>query len=134
MLTSGGYGPATINQSVIITAIGVDASISQPTSGLNAITVNTSGNVTLIGLNLHGEGSGAAGVLASQVGFLRLYNMLIENFANYAVGFDTKGYLEISGLSMNDNQGNGLTVSPRPPLTPTSMTARSAAAWLAWQS
>ena len=112
VLTSGGYGPATITQSVIIIAIGVDASISQPTFGQNAITINTSGNVTLIGLNLHGEGSGAAGVLVTQVGFLRLYNMLIENFVSYGVGFDAGGDLEISGSSMNDNQGNGLTVFP----------------------
>lgn len=109
VLTSGGYGPATISQPVVITAIGVDASISQPTFGQNAITINASGNVTLIGLNLHGEGSGAAGILVTQVGFLRLYNMVIENFED-GVTFDAGGNLEISGSSINDNQGTGLSV------------------------
>lgn len=95
VLTSGGYGPATISQPIIITAIGVDASISVTTSGGNGITINTPGNVTLIGLNLHGEGTGANGVLVQQVGFLRLYNMFIENFASVDVDFEVSGKLAI---------------------------------------
>src|ERR1017187_10484272 len=56
VVDSGGYGPVTISQPVVITAIGIDASITVTTSGGNGITINTPGNVTLIGLNLHGEG------------------------------------------------------------------------------
>ena len=57
VLTSGGYGPATITQPVVITAIGVDASISVTTSGADTfgLAISTPGNVTLIGLSLHGE-------------------------------------------------------------------------------
>src|ERR1035438_5253486 len=40
VLTSGGYGPATITQSVVITAIGVDASITQADPVGAAITIN----------------------------------------------------------------------------------------------
>ena len=49
VLTSGGYGPVNITQPVIITAIGVDASISA-TSSENVISILTTGNVTLIGI------------------------------------------------------------------------------------
>ena len=102
VLSSGGYGPATISQPVIITAIGVDASISVTTSGGNGLTINTPGNVTLIGLNLHGEGSGANGIEVQQVGFLRLYNMLIENFTSIGVDVEVSGNLAIYGSEIND--------------------------------
>lgn len=67
VLTSGGYGPATITQPVIITAIGVDASISVPTSGANGLTINTPGNVTITGLTCTGEGSGRYGILVQVI-------------------------------------------------------------------
>ena len=56
--SSGGYGPVTITQPVTISGTGVVASITQTTTGQNAITITTSGNVTLIGLILH-AGPGA---------------------------------------------------------------------------
>ena len=111
VLSSGGYGPATISQPVIITAIGIDASISVTTSGANGITINTPGNVTLIGLNLHGEGTGNDGVLVQQVGFLRLYNMLIEKFQLHGVDFEVSGNLAIYNSEMNDNLFHGLAVN-----------------------
>jgi hypothetical protein len=108
VLTSGGYGPATISQPVVITAIGVDASVS------GDITINTTGNVTLIGLNLHGEGIYPYGVLVEGGGFVRLYNMLIENFSNVGVEIAISGSLEMSGCSINDimpsHNGVGLSV------------------------
>lgn len=114
VLTSGGYGPTNISQPVIITALGVDASITQATSGQIAITVDTPGNVTLIGLSLHGEGIGFDGVFVKQVGVLRLYDMLIESFANSGVDFGVAGKLSIYHLRINDispsNAGVGLFV------------------------
>ena len=110
VLTSGGYGPATINNPVIISAIGVDASITQATFGQTAITINTTGNVTVIGLNLHGDGVGTFGVKVDQVGFLRLFDMLIENFTFDGVDFPVPGNLEIYASSINDNQNAGLRV------------------------
>ena len=104
VLSSGGYGPATISQPVIITAIGVDASISAMSGG-NGITINTNGNVTLIGLNLHGEGIGLNGVEVQQGASIRLYNMLIENFTKNGVDFEVSGKLLISGSSINSNAG-----------------------------
>ena len=103
VLNSGGYGPATIGQPVTITAIGVDASISAATSGVNGLTIDTSGNVTLIGLNLHGEATGHDGIFVQEAGSLRLYNMLIENFTNMGVEWGPSGNLEIYDSAFNDN-------------------------------
>jgi hypothetical protein len=86
VVNSGGYGPATISQPIVITAVGVDASISA-TTGANGITINTAGSVTLSGLGLHGEATGNDGILIQQVGLLRLYNLLIENFTNDGIHF-----------------------------------------------
>jgi len=111
VVNSGGYGPATITQPVIITATGIDASISVTTSGANAITINTSGNVTLTGLNLHGEATGQNGVAVQQVGFLRLYDMLVENFMGIGVDLEVPGSMAVYGLASNDNGGFGLRVA-----------------------
>jgi len=106
VVNSGGYGPATITQPVIITAIGVDASISA-TSG-NAFTIDTPGNVTITGLNLHGEGTAQNGIFVQQVGFLRLYGMLIENFVNTGVFFDASGNLAVYDSKITDCVFDGL--------------------------
>jgi hypothetical protein len=111
VLTSGGYGPATISQPVVITAIGVNASISTVTSGANGLTINTGGNVTLIGLNLHGEAMGHDGILVQQAGLLRIYNTLIENFTNDGLDFQVSGSLTINDSEINDNNGIGVVVN-----------------------
>jgi len=109
VLNSGGYGPATISHPVVITAIGVVASISTITSGANALTISTPGFVTIRGLNLHGEGVGANGVVVTQSGvFLRFFNLLVENFTADGVNFGTPGKLFIYNSQFNDNQNTGL--------------------------
>lgn len=127
VLTSGGYGPATITQPVIITATDVDASISVTTLDDSGLTINTPGNVTITGLSLHGQATGAFGIDVQQVGFLRLYNVLIENFKSFGIDFQsqpvvTMGTLAIDGSTINDNglfppyQGflsAGIEVQPR---------------------
>jgi hypothetical protein len=105
VINSGGYGPATISQPVVITAIGIDASITAASG--DALTINTTGNVTITGLNLHGQGTASNGVEIQQVGVLRLYNMLIENFTNAGVAFEAAGNLAIYGSAINDDL-NGL--------------------------
>jgi hypothetical protein len=83
VLNSGSYDQITVSQAVTISAVGVTASITA-TSG-NAVTINTLGNVTLNGLGLHGQGTGAVGILVDSVGILRLYHVTAENFANYGL-------------------------------------------------
>jgi Right handed beta helix region len=111
VVNSGGYGPATISKSVVITAIGIDASITA-VSG-NAFTINTSGNVTLTGLNINGGGTGTNGISVQQVGFLRLYKMQIQNFAQNGVIFDTGGNLAIYDSKLTDCVNDGLMVNNR---------------------
>jgi|SRR5271165_2250747 len=105
---SGGYGPATIAQPVTISAFGLAAAITAGSG--NALTINTTGNVTLVGLELHGEGTGNDGILVQQVGFLRIYNFTIENFANDGIEFASTGNIAIYDSKINDNT-NGLAVT-----------------------
>lgn len=111
VVDSGGYGPAEIIQPVVITASGVDASISATVPGSSALVINTTGNVTITGLSLHGEASAAYGISVDEVGFLRLYNMLIENFTLDGVDLPNGGKLAIYGSTINDNFNGALVLS-----------------------
>jgi len=102
VLNSGDYGPATITQPVSISATGVVASITA-TSG-NALTINTTGNVTITGLGLHGLGTGNDGILVQQVGVLRLYGVTAENFVNDGLEFNAAGRLSVDNSRFTDNQ------------------------------
>ena len=104
---SGSYSPVTITEPVTISAVGVTASIT--VSSGNAITINTPGNVTIRGLELHGQGTGNDGVLVQQVGVLRLYGVTAEGFANDGVEMASAGDLAIYDSRFTDNQ-NGLAV------------------------
>lgn len=109
VVDSGGYGAATITQPVIISANGIVASITQPDSGQNALTINTPGNVTISGLSLYGRG-GNDGILVQDVSFLRLFNMTIEGFSNDGVEFAPA--TSFANLAIYDSKtsfnGNGL--------------------------
>jgi len=109
IVDSGGYGPVTIFQPVVITATGVDASITA-TSG-NALTINTAGNVTITGLNLIGGGTGNDGILVQSVGFLRLYNVQIQDFASNGIEFTAAGNLAIYDSKINDSGQAGLLLN-----------------------
>jgi hypothetical protein len=112
VVNSGGYGSFSITQPVTITAIGVDASITETTSGQSAITIHTTGNVTITGLNLNGGGAGFNGVLVTQVGVLRLYNMQIQSFINNGIEFDASGgNLDVEDSKISDCQNLGLLQS-----------------------
>jgi len=102
VVSSGGYGPTAITQPVTISAVGVVASITT-TSG-DALAINTTGNVTINGLGLHGQGSGHDGVYVQQAGFLRLYNVTAEGFANAGVEFAAAGNLSVYRSRFTDNQ------------------------------
>ncbi len=111
VLTSGGYGAFTINQAVTITAIGVNAAITV-TSG-DGIDINTTGNVSITGLRIHGQGNDASsGINVANVGFLRLYNVTAESFFNYGVGFAANsGNLAIHDSHFVDNRLVGVLIN-----------------------
>ena len=112
VVNSGGYGPFTISQPVTINAIGIDASVTQATSGQSAITVNVpTGNVTITGLNLFGGGTGSLGVNVEAVGVLRLSNMQVDGFGGgISIGsgslalYDSKINDCITGLGQSGGQ------------------------------
>jgi parallel beta helix pectate lyase-like protein len=104
---SGGYGPATISKPVTLTAIGIDASITAASGG-DALTINTSGNVTIVGLSLHGAAVGNDGILVENVGFLRVYNLTAHNFVNDGIQFASAGALAVYNSSFTDNGHDGL--------------------------
>ena len=100
VVNSGGYGPASITQPVTITAIGIDASIIA--TGGSALIINTTGDVTITGLNLNGLGTGTNGVRVNAVGVLRLYNMQIEAFSNNGIYFLASGNLDVYNVKVSD--------------------------------
>jgi hypothetical protein len=104
VVNSGGYGSFSITQPVTITALGIDASITVTSN--NAIGINTSGDVTITGLNLFGGGTGNDGILVQGVGNLRLFNVQIQNFSNDCIEFDASG----GNLAINDSQLNDCAV------------------------
>jgi len=107
VINSGGYGPATISESVAITAIGIDASISVTTSGGTGLAIATSGDVTIVGLNLHGEAAGANGIKVTEVNYLRVYNVTIENFTNDGIEFNADGKIALYNSTIDLNTQNG---------------------------
>ena len=100
--SAGSYSPATIAQPVTISATNLAASINAASG--NALTINTTGNVTISGLSLFGQGTGSDGVQAQQVGILRLYNMRAQGFANAGVEFDGTGQLSLYNSRLTDNR------------------------------
>jgi len=107
VVNSGGYAPATIAQPVTITAIGVDASIYATTG--NGLTINTTGNVSITGINLRGRGTGNDGILVEAVGFLRIYSVQIQHFDVDGIDFKAvDGNLAMYNSQILDNGHDGL--------------------------
>ncbi len=102
VLSSGGYGQATVTKPVTISATGVNASIT--TSG-DAVSINTSGNVTIKGLTLYGGGTGSNGIYVYSVAYLRLYNVRAEGFSASGVAFVYGDHLAIYDSEFDDNSG-----------------------------
>ncbi len=107
VVNSGGYGPFSITQPVVITAIGIDAAITQTASGQNAITINSAGNVTITGLNLNGGGTGNDGIYVQNVGVLHLYNMQIQNFLNNGIQAAGGTNVSLYDSKVSDNGSSG---------------------------
>lgn len=115
VVDSGSYGNGsvlTISQPVTISAVGVDASISITTSGVNAITVNTTGKVNLNGLTLRGHAAGNDGIQVTQVGTLHLNNTTIDDFTVDGINFESAGNDLVMYNSQSNNNGHdGLRVN-----------------------
>jgi hypothetical protein len=111
VVDSDEYGPATISRPVVITAVGIDASITQTTAGLVALTIATTGNVTINGLNLYGGGIGSVGIWVQQAGFLRLYGTQIDNFAGSGIEMTSGGRLAMYDSKITGSGEDGLVLN-----------------------
>jgi hypothetical protein len=111
IVTSGGYGPFSITKPVTISAVGVSASVIA--TDTPAITINTSGNVTIVGLALHGQGKPDAqfGIDVTQVGYLHLYNVTMDGFSLDGMKFNSTGTLAIYNSRFTDNTFYGLEIN-----------------------
>ena len=119
VLDSGGYGPVTITQSVIIEAPpGVLAFIHPPTA-VDAVTVNASGaTVVLRGLTINGAGQTAgSGINVVAVSVLHVESCVITGFAGaYSIGngiyFNSAGQLFVKDTIIRGNGSFGIWVLP----------------------
>lgn len=109
LAASGTYATATITQAVNLNApAGVDASIST-TTATNAITITTTGGVSINSITLRGHAIGNDGILVDQVGVLRLNNMTILNFAANGVEFKSAdSNMSMYNSQLNNNGNDGL--------------------------
>lgn len=114
VLDSGGYGPVTITQSVIIEAPAGVLAFIHPPSG-DAITVNASGaTVVLRGLTIDGTGVTSSGIYAPSVSVLHVENCVIAGFAGSGKGifFASAGELFVKDTVVRANGNNGIFVAP----------------------
>jgi len=112
VLSSGGYGPFTVNKSVsIISPAGIHAAIA-PAAG-TAITITPSANdiVVLRGLYLNGLG-GSTGIDATSTVPLTLHveSCVINGFTGDGIKFSGTGYLLLKDLFVRHNSSNGIRV------------------------
>lgn len=114
VLDSGGYGPVTITQSVIIEApTGVLAFIHPPSG--DAITVNAPGaTVVLRGLTIDGTGVTSSGIYAPAVSALHVESCAIAGFAGSGKGifFTSAGELFVKDTIVRGNGNSGIVVAP----------------------
>lgn len=80
-LDTAGYGPVSIVQAIGITVPPGVTGFVTVTSG-NAISINTTGTVTLRGLTLNSPGGGFAAINVSDVGTLEVSNCVISGFSD----------------------------------------------------
>jgi hypothetical protein len=112
VLDGAGYGAITITKALSIVSDGAVAAVQQPTSGLNAITINAGVNdaVSLRGLTLDGIGAGNNGILFNSGANLSVINCVVRHFAVNGVliqpASGTVNFL-ISNTIVSENGVNG---------------------------
>jgi hypothetical protein len=106
VLDSADYGPLTITQGITIIAEGATAGITAA-NGATAININAgpSDVITLRGLDIEGQGSGANGIAFSTGGSLVVQNCVIRGFAIAGIAFTptTSSALSVSEALVADN-------------------------------
>jgi hypothetical protein len=110
ILTSGEYGPATVNKGLTVLAEGVSANIRQFTSGSTAIVVNAPGQkIALKGLFLTGGNSAYYGIRIAAAAAVHLDDIVVERFRVNGISMVSAGTeLFVSNSTLRFNLGTGL--------------------------
>src|ERR1039457_4867422 len=119
VLDSGGYGPVTITQSVIIEAPPGVLAFIHPPSGGDAVTVSASGaTVVLRGLTMDGAGALTGnGINVVAVSVLHVESCVITGFAGVGASgngiyFTSAGQLFVKDSIIRGNREVGIWVIP----------------------
>jgi hypothetical protein len=115
VLNSGGYGTLTITKSITISSIGVEGAITAHSAGAGiTISVGSSDTVRIRGLTLIGGGVGTRGILVDSAQSVLIQSCSITGFTGDWVTYSASGpsNLNIIGMTVSDNGGNGITVAP----------------------
>jgi hypothetical protein len=107
VLDPAGYGPLTITHGISIQGHGF-GSITQGTSGANAITINAGASdaITLNGLLLDGTNTGQYGIEVDTAGSVQILNCVIRHFFDSGVVYqpgNTPNNLLVSDTVASDN-------------------------------
>jgi len=105
-LNAADYGPLTITHGITIIAQGVTAGISA-TSGATGVSINAgpADVISLSGIDIEGQGSGATGIAFNTGASLQIQNCVIRGFANAGIAFApaTSSALSVSESLVSDN-------------------------------
>lgn len=120
VLDSGGYGPVTITQSLIIEAPPGVLAFIHPPSGGDAVTVNAVGaTIVLRGSSIDGAAATTGnGVKVVAVGFLHVENCVITGFGGITgphgsgIYFASAGLLFVKDTIIRGNGEEGIAVIP----------------------
>ena len=114
-LDPGGFGGVTITKSLTIKCEYTEGGVL--VSGTNAIVVNAAAtdNVTLIGLDINGIGTGLNGIRVLQAKSVRIYDSQVYGFVRNGVDFEPSG-ANFKGVVANSEihnvNGNGVVFAP----------------------
>jgi hypothetical protein len=116
VLNSGGYGAVTITKSITISSIGVEGAITTHSAGAGiTISAGPSDTVRIRDLTLIGGGVGTVGILVNSAQSVLIQNCSITGFTGDGVSYlpsSGPSNLNIIGMTVADNGGNGITIEP----------------------
>jgi len=111
VIDNGGYGAVVITKAVTIDGTGTLAGIANP--GTNGVTVNAPGAVvTLRGININGDGTGATGVAITAASRVNVEDCVI---AGQATGIDANltaagTTVSVRNSTIRNNTGDGFAI------------------------
>ena len=115
VLDSGGYGAATIGQSVsIIAPPGVYAGISVAAGDGITVAAGPTGKVTLRGLTINGQG-GNRGIVVTSASEVQIEHCTVTNMATDGIRIDGSSIVGIRSTLVRSNAASGLNAAAGAP-------------------